>query len=644
MKKSKNQPIANKSDRFRDQLRRVRRFAGHVKYSINRVGGIHKILIKTIKIFRHEGVSGVKGRFKNIVKMRQNAGDQTYQKWINLYDTLTNESRARMRSLINNFSSKPIVSIILPTYNSNPEWLIKAIESVRHQIYPNWELCIADDASTHPDVRPILDRYAREDSRIKVTFRKKNGHISETSNTALNLASGDWIALLDHDDLLSEHALFWVVKAINENPNVQLIYSDEDKIDEKDVRKEPYFKSDWNVDLFYSHNMFSHLGIYRASLVKKIGGFRVGFEGSQDYDLALRCIERIKPNQIHHIPHILYHWRTHSLSTSQSSDNKPYAMIAGERALNDHFQRCNKNATAELLGHGYRAHYRLPKIYPLVSLIIPTRNGLKFLRTCIDSIIKKTTYSNYEIIIVDNGSDDPETLQYFNQLKKENNISVLRDNRPFNYPALNNKAVKYANGKIIGLLNNDLEVISPDWLSEMVSHALRPEIGAVGAKLLYPNDTIQHGGVITGNAYIAMHAHKHFPRYDSGYFGRSILIQSFSAVTAACLVVRKSVYNEVHGLDEKNLAVAFNDVDFCLRLGEKGYRNIFTPYAVLYHHESATRGYEDTPEKILRLNKETAFLKKRWGKKLLNDPAYNPNLTLVYENFSFAWPPRTEQI
>jgi glycosyltransferase involved in cell wall biosynthesis len=622
-------------------LRPIYRFGGHVKFAIRRIGGLSSSVNKSIKIYREEGLKGVLTRFKKIIALNEKT---TYQGWIERYDTLTPESRAKMRNLIKKNSSKPLISIIMPTFNTKSEWLIEAIESVRNQIYPNWELCIADDASTDPDVRPLLERYTKEDPRIKVIFREKNGHISESSNTALKLATGDWIALFDHDDLLSETALFWVVEAIKQNPKAQLIYSDEDKIDERGVRQAPYFKCDWNVDLFYSHNLITHLGVYRAKLVKKIGGFRVGLEGSQDHDLALRYIEHIKPNQIHHIPRILYHWRIHSLSTAKSGDNKSYAKLAGVKALNDHFKRQNINAKAEPVDLGFRVRYQLPPKPPLVSLIIPTRNGLSLLKTCVNSIIEKTTYPHYEIIIVDNGSDDPATLQFLDDLKNSGKATVIRDDSPFNYSALNNKAVKLAKGEIVGLLNNDLEVISPGWLSEMASHALRPEIGAVGAKLWYPNNTLQHGGVIIGLGGVAGHAHKHLARGNPGYMGRAVLIQNLSAVTAACLVVRKSVYEEVHGLEEKKLTVAFNDVDFCLRLREKGYRNLFTPYAEFYHYESATRGYEDNPEKIRRFQKEIQYMNERWGDQLLNDPAYSPNLTLDHENFHVASPPRVEQI
>ncbi|MCB5197372.1 glycosyltransferase family 2 protein [Deefgea salmonis] len=547
-----------------------------------------------------------------------------------------------MKMQLAELKNQPLISIVMPVYNPNPTWLVQAIESVRAQIYPNWQLCIADDASPDPAIRPLLARFAQLDSRIKLVFRSQNGHISAASNSALALASGEWVALLDHDDLLPAHALFWVVDAINQQPDCQLIYSDEDKVDEEGRRSDAYFKCDWNPDLFYSQNMFSHLGVYRTALMRAVGGFRVGLEGSQDYDLALRCIEQIDAKQIYHIPRVLYHWRVHADSTAHSSEAKPYAAIAGERALNAHFQRLGVNASAESMGYGYRVRYGLPEVLPLVSLIIPTRNGLKLLRQCIDSILNKTTYSNYEILIVDNGSDDKATLHYLRELADMPCVRVIRDDRPFNYSALNNAAVKQANGEIIGLINNDIEVINADWLAEMVSHALRPEIGAVGARLWYADDTIQHAGVILGVDGIAGHVHRFLPKNHVGYCGRASLIQSFSAVTAACLVVRKSLYELVDGLNETELQVACNDVDFCLRLREAGLRNLWTPYAELYHHESASRGFDDTPEKIARAHKEIAYMQQRWGTALVTDPAYSPNLSLDSEGFNLAWPPRLD--
>ncbi len=632
------------------QLKRVRRVAELAMPAIKRGGGLKNTLTKAIQLYWREGLAGIRRGFRIVatsgqVKPTPNSGEfdrNDYAEWIRRYDTLTDETRATLRARIDAFERKPLISVVMPAYNPKPEWLIETIESVRKQIYQNWELCIADDASTNPSIYPILEHYAKEDSRIKVVFREQNGHISEASNSALELATGEWVALLDHDDLLAEHALFWVADAINQHPDARLIYSDEDKIDEASRRFHPYFKCDWNPDLFYSHNLITHLGVYRKDLLNDIGGFRRGLEGAQDYDLALRCIERIKPNQIHHVPRVLYHWRMHAESTAQSADAKPYAMLAGERALNEHFQRKKINANAELIGFAYRVRYALPEKPPLVSLIIPTRNGLELIKQCIESILAKTTYSNYEVLIVDNGSDDPATLEYFDTLKAETRVRVVRDDRPFNYSALNNAAVKLARGEVLGLLNNDLEVISPEWLSEMVSIALQPKLGAVGARLWYPNDTLQHGGVIHGLGGVAGHAHKHLPRGHFGYSMRAQLIQTLSAVTAACLVVKKNVFEEVGGLNEADLQVAFNDVDFCLRVREAGYRNVWTPYAELYHHESATRGYEDTPEKQARFAKEVQYMKQRWGDLLLNDPAYSPNLTLDHEDFSLAWPPRVE--
>jgi glycosyltransferase involved in cell wall biosynthesis len=573
-----------------------------------------------------------------------NVGSNDYFKWVMEFDTLNSSERNEMLKRIAQHKNKPLISIVMPVYNPKPEWLEEAIKSVRSQIYSNWELCIADDASTNPSIRTILETYAREDDRIHVVFRKENGHISAASNSALSLAKGEWVALLDHDDLLADHALYWVADAINKSPNSRLFYSDEDKIDESGVRSGPYFKCDWNEDLFYSHNLITHLGIYQSELLRKIGGFRLGYEGSQDYDLALRCIEHIDQDQIHHIPRVLYHWRVHDESTAMSSDAKPYAMIAGERAINEHLLRKGVDATAELIGYGYRVRYALPQVLPLVSLIIPTRNGLSFLKVCIDSIMQKTTYSNYEILIVDNGSDELACLNYLKTIVSNPNITVVRDEQPFNYSALNNAAVKAARGEIIGLINNDIEVISPDWLSEMVSHVLRPEVGAVGARLWYSNDTLQHGGVILGLGGVVAHSHRTLPKGNPGYCGRASLIQSFSAVTAACLLIRKSIYEELGGLNEAELKVAYNDVDFCLRVREAGYRNIWTPYAELYHHESATRGPDDTLEKVVRFDSEKEYMITRWKGLLANDPAYSPNLTLNHEDFSLAWPPRVEML
>ncbi len=587
------------------------------------------------RVWRKAGWRGVKWEFRR--KLRPG---NDYARWAREHDTITPERREALRARAEALAHGPLISVLMPCYNPDPRFLRAAIASVQAQRYPRWQLCIADDASPAPEVRQVLEACQAEDARIQVVFRPKNGHISAASNSALALVQGEWIALMDHDDLLPEDALLRVAECVRDHPEAQLVYSDEDKVDDAGQRSDPYFKPDWNLDLFRSHNMFSHLGVLRTALVREVGGFRQGFEGSQDWDLVLRCAERIAPSQIVHIPRVLYHWRIHVESTAKSMDAKPYAAVAGERALDEHFRRLGVQAKAEYLGYGYRVHYALPSPLPLVSLIIPTRNAVELVRQCITSIQKRTDYPHWEIILVDNGSADPAALAYFQQIAQQPNIRVLRDDRPFNYSALNNQAVAIARGELVGLVNNDIEVMSPGWLGEMVSLALQPDVGAVGARLWYPDMTLQHGGVILGPGGVAVHAHKALPRGLHGYAGRAALIQSFSAVTAACLVVRKSLYQQVGGLDEQNLSVAFNDVDFCLRLREAGYRNVWTPYAELLHHESATRGEDVAPEKRARFEREIAFMQKRWGALIDHDPAYNPNLTVGAEDFSLAWPPR----
>jgi glycosyltransferase involved in cell wall biosynthesis/peptidoglycan hydrolase CwlO-like protein len=632
------------------QLLRIRTTFRAMPYAISMTGGYRGLLNHVWYTYKKEGVNGVKRRIlfsaspgaaPPVIDYDENKLND-YPEWVRRYDNFSATDREKIKNRINQLPYTPLISVVMPVYNPPLEMLKDAIKSVKDQLYLNWELCIADDASTDRAVRELLKDCAAGDSRIKLVFREKNGHISAASNSALGLATGDYIALFDNDDLLPEHALFYIAQTIVDHPDAGLIYSDEDKIDATGTRYNPYFKSDWNPDLFLSHNMICHLGVYRADLVRELGGFREGYEGAQDYDLALRCTELLAPEQILHIPKVLYHWRSHPGSTAKAGSEKKYALSAGERALNDHFARISISAKSEMLDFGmYRAHYILPNPSPLVSLIIPTRNGLSLVKQCINSIVHKTTYKNYEIIIVDNNSDDPETLAYLAEVASDSRIHVLRDERPFNFSALNNSAVSHARGTYLGLINNDIEVISPQWLDEMMSLAAQPGVGAVGARLWYPNDTLQHGGVISGIGGVAGHSHKHLPRGNRGYFSRAQLIQTMSVVTAACLVIKKSIYREVAGLDEINLKIAFNDVDFCLRVREAGYRNIWTPYAELYHHESATRGFEDTPEKQARFRDEVIFMQKRWGDNLQNDPAYNPNLTLEREDFSLAWPPRS---
>jgi GT2 family glycosyltransferase len=587
-----------------------------------------------IKTLHEEGLKSLSKKIKKRLYC------DNYKEWVKRYEA-NNKFYAEYVLNFKSADNAPLISVIMPVFNTQLPFLKMAIESVRNQIYPHWELCVADDASTDPKIKKILRDYQQLDKRIKVTFRNRNGGISVASNSALSLAEGQWLALFDHDDILPKNALLEVAQVILRNPHVRLIYSDEDKITKKGIRISPYFKPDWNLALLRSHNLITHLGVYHADTVKEIGGFRVGLEGAQDYDLALRLIEKLTPEQIFHIPKILYHWRIHPQSTADISANaKPYAMLNGERALNEHLQRVGTKARAELIGHGYRVHYELPLPRPRATLIILTRDKRDLLKRCIESILQKTEYSNYEILVVDNSSKELETFDYFADLEGRQVARIIRDDGDFNFSRLNNLGVRSATGEILVLMNNDLEVIDNCWLAEMVSLAIQPEAGAVGAKLLYPDGRIQHGGVILGIGGWAGHAHKGFPRRSLGYAGRLSLVSEFSAVTGACLALRKELFEKVGGFDEVELAVACNDVDLCLRLRKMGYRNVWTPNAKLYHHESASRGYEDTPDKKARFEAEKAVMMRRWGKQLQVDPAYNPNLTLDTEDFGLAWPPR----
>lgn len=533
------------------------------------------------------------------------------------------------------------ISLLMPVYNPEPDCLEATLRSVAAQTYPNWELCVADDASSDPEVRHILETWAKSEPRLKVVYRSENGHISAASNSALELVTGEYCGLLDHDDLLEPDALMHVALALKLYPNADLFYTDEDKIDDAGLRYDPYFKPAFNYELFLAQNMISHFGVYRTALVRRVGGFREGFEGAQDYDLAFRVLEASDPSRVVHIPRVLYHWRASAGSTARSLSEKSYAVDAGRRAIADHLKRMSVDAVVTRgdprSGH-YRVRYALPTKPPRVSIIIPTRDRVDFLKLSVASVLDRSTYADFEIIIVDNGSREPETFAYFNTLPQDR-VKIVPHDAPFNFSELNNIGARHASGEILCLLNNDVEVETPDWLEELVSFAQRPDIGCVGARLWYPDHTLQHGGVILGIGGVAGHAHKKLSRNSIGYFARAVNHQSLSAVTGACLVVRADIYAEVGGLDEE-LAVAFNDVDFCLRVQKAGYRNIWTPYAEMIHHESVSRGGEITPEQQARFRKEVELMKSRWGEILMDDPAYSPNLSFEFEDFSYAWPPR----
>ncbi len=562
----------------------------------------------------------------------------SYSTWIREVETLHSK---KIANLVKGApKDSPKISVLVPIYKPDHDLLKKMVESVLAQSYQNWELCLVDDASNDSDIQNILESYSESDHRIHYKIRATNGHISQASNDALALASGDFCALLDHDDTLHTHALAHVVNALTTKPFAKIIYSDEDKIDEQGVRMDPHFKSDWNRDLLYSHNYISHLGVYKRSLMMQIGGFRVGYEGSQDYDLLLRCVENCKNHEIVHIPHILYHWRAIEGSTAASASSKSYTEDAGIKALEDHFSNTKVDVTVSLglLPNTYKVNWQIPNgKYPLVSLLIPTRDGVDLLSACVESILQKTTYPNFEILILDNQSQRAETFAFFREISKNSRVRIIKYDFPFNFSGINNYGATFANGEILGFINNDVEVINPEWLTELATHVCRKEIGCVGAKLYFENDTIQHGGIILGVGGIAGHSHKYYNREHPGYFSRLNLVQNLSAVTAAVQLVRKDVFLQVGGLNEA-LSVAFNDVDFCLKVDRAGYRNLWTPYAELYHYESISRGEDISGAKKIRFEKENELMRKKWGVKLKNDPYYNPNLTLTQENFTIGLP------
>ncbi len=591
----------------------------------------------------------LRGLNRRRLRRRREARRAVYSAWVAEYDTVGERERTLLLARLARIDDPPTISVLLPTYKPDLAWLAEAVESVRRQIYPHWQLCIADDASGSPHLDAYLAELARDEPRIQVVRRERNGHICAASNSALDVARGNWIALLDHDDVLAEHALLLVAEAAGHFADAGLIYSDEDMIGPEGQRETPYFKPDWNHDLALSQNMVCHLCAVRADLMRELGGFRAGLEGAQDHDLVLRCVERLERRQIVHIPHVLYHWRQHEQSTASGVGVKPYAQAAGRRAVSEHLARIgHADARVSDTGSGrFRVHWPVHQPAPQVSILMPTRNQVDLLRRCIETLTRITDYPDWELIVIDNGSDDAQALRYLSELETQPRCRVLRDPRPFNYAALNNLAARQARGQILALLNNDLEIIHPEWLAEMVSQACRVEVGAVGAKLLYPDQSLQHAGVIlgiggAGEGGVAAHANKGLARHAGGSGGRAALAQEFSAVTAACLVVRRSVYEQVGGLDEQHLAVTYNDVDFCLRLREAGYVNLWTPFAELIHHESISRGSDRLAKNAERFQTERDYMLQRWGHLLPRDPAYNPNLSLLHADFAFARPPRLD--
>ena len=525
-------------------------------------------------------------------------------------------------------------SILVPLYNTPTRFLEEMIDSVVAQTYPRWELCLTDGSDEqHTNVMEMVKKRAARDKRIRYLRLEENLGISENTNRCIEIATGDYIALLDHDDVLHPSALFEVMRAICDR-GADFVYTDEITFSGKVSRAYcPHYKPDFSPDLLRSYNYICHFVSFSRDLLEAVGGFRSAFDGSQDYDMILRLTEQAKC--IVHVPRILYFWRAHASSVASGIAAKPYTIVAAKRALEEHLRRLGLDGvvTDSRIPSTYRIRYQL-KTRPLISIIIPNMDHVQILKKCIDSVKKRSTYANYEILIVENNSKKKSTFGYYKTVMGQySNVRVIQWKGMFNYSAINNFAVREARGEYLIFLNNDIEIISPNWIEEMLMFAQRGDVGAVGMMLYYPDNTVQHAGVILGIGGIAGHSHKYFDRRESGYMSRMTLAQNLSAVTAASMMVRTSVFHSVGGFDE-SLPVAFNDVDLCMKIRRAGYLIVFTPYAEAYHHESKSRGAEDTPQKQARFRGEVARFREKWGTALeAGDPYYNPNLTLLYEDF-----------
>ena len=594
---------------------------------------VQKYAEKGLRYWRNQGSRALVDKMISKVKTASTR-EIPYQKWIIRHLPGNKELEKQRRE---KFDYQPKISIVVPLYKTPEKYLLQLVESVKAQTYPNWELCLSDGSGENSPLTSFLKSLEAGDERIKVAYNEQALQISENTNAGIEIATGDYIAFADHDDELTPHALFECVKALNKDRNIRLIYSDEDKMS-MDGHKffQPHFKPDYNPDLLCTVNYICHLFVVQREILDQVGTFRKEFDGAQDYDFIFRCVEAVDPSEIYHVTKILYHWRCHEDSTAENPESKTYAFEAGKRAIEEHYHRTGIKAEVyqgEFLGL-YRTRF-LRDYDPLISIIIPNKDHIEDLKRCMDSIDQKSSYKNYEYIIVENNSTDEKTFQYYKDLEAENpKAHVVYWDREFNYSAINNYGATFAKGEYILLLNNDTEIINETCLEELLGYCMRSDVGAVGARMYYEDDTIQHAGVVIGFGGIAGHCFVLQPRGTTGYCHRIICAQDYSAVTAACMLVKKSAFDEVGGLTEE-LAVAFNDIDFCMKLREAGYLIVYNPYAELYHYESKSRGLEDTPEKVARFNKEMQIFERRWPDILRNgDPYYNPNLTLKSQDFS----------
>ena len=560
--------------------------------------------------------------------------DYDYGEWYSLTKPTAEELEEQRKKV---FDAPVKFSIVIPAFKTPERFLREMLDSIAEQTYANWEVCVADGSPAGQSCERVLEQYAKKDSRFKYVILGENKGISGNTNAAMDMATGDYIVLADHDDKLTPNALYECAKLLQEHPGCDCFYSDEDKLDmDGGALFDPHFKPDFNIDLLCSVNYICHLFVVSHDLAAQVGGFRQEYDGAQDYDFIFRCIEAVKPEEIYHVPKILYHWRCHEDSTAENPESKTYAFEAGKRAIEAHYQRTGIDAEVhqgEFLGL-YRTKFHRDHD-PLISIIIPNKDHIDDLKRCMDSIEQKSTYRNYEFIIVENNSTEDSTFEYYKEIEAQNpKVHVVYWDKEFNYSAINNYGATFAKGEYILLLNNDTEIINEDCLEELLGYCMRSDVGAVGARMYYEDDTIQHAGVVIGFGGIAGHCFVLQPRGTTGYCHRIICAQDYSAVTAACMMVKRSAFEEVGGLTEE-LAVAFNDIDFCMKLRTAGYLIVYNPYAELYHYESKSRGLEDTPEKVARFNKEIQIFERRWPDIMRDgDPYYNPNLTLKSQDFS----------
>ncbi len=585
------------------------------------------------RLLRREGVGGL---LRRVAAGRRGP---SYAAWLAAH-RLTDQDRQQIAAEMATWTAPPLISVLLPVYNSRPVWLRACLDSVLAQLYPHWELCIADDASTDPQMRAILAEYAGRDSRIKVIYRPTNGHVVAATNSALAVAAGQFVAFLDHDDLLTEHALYLVAAAIIECPDAAILYSDADRCDERGRRSNPSFKPGWSPDLLRAHNYINHLTVMRTELVRSVGGLRVGLEGAQDHDLLLRVSERVPAAAIHHIPHVLYHWRIHPASLGRGQHSRAATIAASHQVVADCLARREVDAEVTAISarpFRHRVRYSLPDPPPLVSVIIPTRDRLDLLRVAVTGVREVTDYPAVELIVVDNDSREPDTLAYLEELNQLPDCQVLRQAGPFNYATLNNVAAGVAQGEVLCFLNNDVVITQAGWLAELVSQALRPEIGAVGPLLRYGDGRVQQAGIILGTGVIGRPALHQLPGSAAPSAFALQEIRNVAALTGACLVLRREPFQQVGGFDEQ-LAVAYNDIDLCLKLRAAGYWLLCTPFAELVHLGSASRGAEDSPEKQARLQRETGYLRAKWGAFATSDPFSNLNLSWRHGRSELAFP------